>query len=118
MITFIRKKMKKIFYAILSVLLLASCASKDDVVYFNGINLADNITGIDTYMPVYHNNDELIIVVNAIDSEAAKPFNLTATSFNADINIARGQERLQTYIIDSEGEIDFPHHRAVVCGAG
>ncbi len=82
MITFIRKKMKKIFYTILSVLLLASCASKDDVVYFNGINLADNITGIDTYMPVYHNNDELIIVVNAIDAEAAKPFNLTAVAFS------------------------------------
>lgn len=108
MITFIRKKMKKIFFTILSVLLLASCASKDDVVYFNGINLADNITGIDTYMPVYHNNDELIIVVNAIDAEAAKPFNLSAVAFSDNLNFARGQERIQSYIVDSEGNIDFP----------
>jgi polysaccharide export outer membrane protein len=100
--------MKKIFYLLFAVLLLASCASKDDVVYFNGINLTDNITGIDTYMPVYHNNDELIIIVNAIDAEAARPFNLFAASFNNDISVARGQERLQTYIVDSEGNIDFP----------
>lgn len=100
--------MKKIVLLFSFVVLLFSCATKQDVVYFNGINPADNIVGIDSYMPTYHINDELLIVVNAIDAEAAKPFNLTSVAYNQDIGLARPMDRQQTYIIDSQGEIDFP----------
>jgi len=100
--------MKKIVFLLSFVVLLFSCATKQDVVYFNGINPADNIVGIDSYMPTYHIGDELLIVVNAIDAEAARPFNQTAVSYSEQLNFARGQERIQTYIVDSKGEIDFP----------
>ncbi len=100
--------MKKIIAFIVVLVLLASCASKDDVVYFNGINNSDNSVGLDSYSPTYHIDDELVIVVNAIDAEAAKPFNQSAISFSNDLLMARGQERIQTYIIDSEGNVDFP----------
>jgi len=100
--------MKNFIRLIAFLVLLASCASKDDVVYFNGINSSDNSVGLDSYSPTYHIDDELVIVVNAIDNEAAKPFNQTAISFTNDLLYARGQERIQTYIIDSEGNIDFP----------
>ncbi|MDZ7612595.1 MAG: hypothetical protein U5K51_01845 [Flavobacteriaceae bacterium] len=100
--------MKKFVLLFSFAVLLFSCATKQDVVYFNGINPADNIVGIDTYMPTYHINDELLIVVNAIDAEAAKPFNQTAVAYSENLSFARGQERIQTYIIDSQGEIDFP----------
>ena len=52
-----------------------SCATKDDVVYFNGTDSANNTIGLDSYSPTYHIDDELVIVVNALDAEAAKPFN-------------------------------------------
>lgn len=100
--------MKKIAVLLIIVFVLFSCATKQDVVYFNGINSSDNIVGIDSYMPTYHINDELIIVVNAIDAEAAKPFNLNAVAFSDNNNFARGQERIQSYIVDSNGDIDFP----------
>ncbi len=72
--------MKKI--AILSLLsvFLFSCASKDDVVYFNGMDSTNNTIGLDSYSPTYHIDDELVIIVNALDSEAARPFNKTSVS--------------------------------------
>ncbi len=51
--------MKKI--AILSLLsaFLFSCATKDDVVYFNGMDSTNNTIGLDSYSPTYHIDDEL-----------------------------------------------------------
>jgi polysaccharide export outer membrane protein len=100
--------MKNFITLIVFLVLLVSCASKDDVVYFNGINSSDNSVGLDSYLPTYHIDDELIIVVNAIDAEAARPFNQTAISYIDDIRMSEGRPRIQTYIIDSEGNIDFP----------
>lgn len=100
--------MKK--YVILVVLtgLLFSCASKNDVVYFNGMNSSDNSIGLASYSPTYHIDDELIIVVNALDAEAALPFNKTSVSVSTNIQDARGRERIQTYRIDPNGNINFP----------
>ncbi len=100
--------MIKYITTVLVVFLLFSCATKDDVVYFNGINSSDNSVGLDSYSPTYHIDDELVIVVNAIDAEAAKPFNQMAVSYMDDIRYAMGRERIQTYIIDHEGMVEMP----------
>ena len=100
--------MKKLFLSLLVLFMLFSCGTKEDVVYFNGVNNKDNIVGIDSYMPTYHIDDELVIVVNALDPEAARPFNLTNVSVSMDRLDGYGRERLQTYIVDPEGYIDFP----------
>jgi len=100
--------MKKIFALFFAISLLFSCASKEEVVYFNGMNSSDNSIGLDTYSPTYHVDDELVIIVNALDAEAAKPFNKVAVSVSADLVDARGRERLQTYRIDSDGNVNFP----------
>jgi len=100
--------MKKIITLILATILILSCASKEDVVYFNGIDGSDNSIGLDSYSPTYHVDDDLVIIVNALDPEAAKPFNKVAVSVSADLVDARGRERLQTYRIDSEGNVNFP----------
>jgi polysaccharide export outer membrane protein len=100
--------MKKITLFFIGLIVLTSCGTKEDVVYFNGIDSKDNIVGIDSYMPTYHVDDELLIVVNAIDSEAARPFNQTSVSYSDDIRMSYGRERIQSYIVDSDGNIDFP----------
>ncbi len=100
--------MKKFVPVLLLFLLLSSCGTKEDVVYFNGIGPKDNMIGIESYMPTYHIDDELIIVVNGVDPEAVKPFNLTAVAVSQNRLDGYGRERLQTYIIDPEGNIDFP----------
>ena len=100
--------MKKISIIILAIILITSCGTKEDVVYFNGIDSKDNIVGIESYSPTYHIDDELVIVVNALDPEAAKPFNKITVTVSQDIIDARGRERMLTYRINSEGYIDFP----------
>lgn len=100
--------MKKIITIIIFTILLASCGTKEDVVYFNGISGIDNSIGLDSYSPTYHIDDELVIVINALDAEAAKPFNQTAVTYADDMIDARGRERLQTYIVNSDGNINFP----------
>ncbi len=108
--------MKKI--AILSLLsaFLFSCATKDDVVYFNGMDSANNTIGLDSYSPTYHIDDELVIIVNALDAEAARPFNKTSVSvpitagggINNPALDAQGRNRIQTYRVDPDGNINFP----------
>ncbi len=100
--------MKKIITIIFATIFLVSCASKEDIVYFNGINSSDNIIGLESYSPTYHIEDELIIVVNALDPEAARPFNKVTVNVSQDMIDARGRERLLTYRVDSEGNINFP----------
>ena len=100
--------MKKIITLLVIIGLLSSCASKDDVVYFNGMSSADNSIGLDSYSPTYHIDDELVIVVNALDAEAARPFNKSSVSVTMDITDARGRERIQTYRIFPNGNINFP----------
>ena len=100
--------MKKIITLLVIIGLLSSCATKDDVVYFNGMSSADNSIGLDSYSPTYHIDDELIIVVNALDNEAAKPFNKTSVSMAQDLLDARGRERIQTYRVFPNGNINFP----------
>ena len=100
--------MKKTITLFLISIFLFSCASKDDVVYFNGVSSADNSIGLDSYSPTYHIDDELIIIVNALDAEAARPFNKTSVSISTDMLEARGRERVQTYRVDSEGNVNFP----------
>jgi len=100
--------MKKIVALLLFVGLMYSCATKEDVVYFNGMNSSDNSIGLDSYSPTYHVDDELVIIVNALDAEAARPFNKSSVSVSLDILDARGRERIQTYRVDPDGNVNFP----------
>ena len=100
--------MKKIITLLVIIGLLSSCASKDDVVYFNGMSSADNSIGLDSYSPTYHIDDELVIIVNALDAEAARPFNKSSVSVSTDLLDARGRERIQTYRVDPDGNVNFP----------
>jgi len=100
--------MKKIIALLLFIGLMYSCATKEDVVYFNGMNSSDNSIGLDSYSPTYHVDDELVIIVNALDAEAARPFNKSSVSVSLDILDARGRERIQTYRVDPDGNVNFP----------
>ena len=84
--------MKKIITLVVIIGLLSSCATKDDVVYFNGMSSADNSIGLDSYSPTYHVDDELVIIVNALDAEAARPFNKSSVSVSMDVMQAQGRE--------------------------
>ena len=102
--------MKQAFFLILlitSFLILNSCASKKDLVYFQGVDALE-LTNNLNYTPLLKADDKLSITVASLDNEAAIPFNLPVISYNATGNLAAGTPQLQTYLIAKDGSIDYP----------
>ncbi len=102
------KLTKKYFYLVLlSGIILSSCVSKKDITYFQ-FNEIDQSKVTNNYRTVFKPDDLLQITISAQDLEAAQPFNLPAVTFDAGTGRAIGQPIQQTYLIDSQGNIDFP----------
>jgi len=89
------------------VLLLASCGTRQDVVYFQDVDLMHVSKSKNNYSPPIKSDDMLTISVSALDQDAVKPFNLPVASF-MDGNGSIGREVLQNYLVDRNGNIDFP----------
>ncbi|WBL22037.1 polysaccharide biosynthesis/export family protein [Zunongwangia sp. HRR-M8] len=105
-------KSKFILY-IFCFLLLSSCVSREEMVYFQNI---DQLKG-DADNLIYNNleikpNDQLAITVSADEIEAAMPFNLpyVGNSLGGQPGEVRigGTPSLQKYLVNSHGEIQFP----------
>jgi polysaccharide export outer membrane protein len=90
--------------------LFFSCASKQNVVYYQNIDTLKNSQNTNSYEVKIQPDDLLMIIVSAEDPEAASPFNLKtySPSSNNRLDAARGQETVQSYLVDQNGEIDFP----------
>lgn len=95
---------------LLLVILLFSCASKKDVVYYQNIDGSKFNENTNSYEVKIQPDDLLLIIVSAEDPEIAVPFNLRTISIEntARPNIVTGQETNQTYLVDAKGMIDFP----------
>lgn len=101
--------MKKIFFFLFSILLF-SCASRKDVVYYQNIDSLGIQAKSNSYEVKIQPDDLLSIIVSAEDPEIAVPFNLRTVSIvtpNGQ-NRATGQETMQLYLVDANGTIDFP----------
>src|SRR5690606_4167562 len=84
----------------LMAVLLSSCATREQIVYLQGEQ--ENLEQAINYTPTLQSDDQLVITVSAMDPKAVSPFNL--------INEFPGQDptRRLTYLIDKNGEIDYP----------
>ena len=104
---------------ILFVLFLTSCRTTDNVSYFQNIDMleaaqinSDNAN----YQTKIKPDDQLSIFVTSIDPAAVAMFNLPLTSYQGlgDLNSGSSSTQvstapsLQTYLVDSKGDIDFP----------
>ncbi len=90
--------------------LFFSCASKKDIVYYqniDGINASQNIA---SYEVKIQPDDLLMIIVSAEDPEIAMPFNLSSAAVPNPSNLqaASGQQVMQFYLVDRNGNIEFP----------
>ncbi|HLT65524.1 MAG TPA: polysaccharide biosynthesis/export family protein [Flavobacterium sp.] len=100
------KKIKKIALC-LSILAMTSCASKKDVLYYSDIDVAELKENI--FNTEFQVDDLLMIVVTAQDPLAAQPFNVTTTFTVNPLNQAGGgQYQQHLYLVDSNGNIEFP----------
>lgn len=81
---------------------LTSCGSKKDIVYFQNAKDFETIVDTDTFTPRFKVNDIISIYVSALDLNAVKPFNLVKGSEQG------SNFEYVDYLIDIEGNIDFP----------
>lgn len=90
-----------------SIFLLTSCASKKKMIYFQGS--LENVEA-KNYTPVLMKDDLLSITVMGMDPEAVIPFNLPVTNnYNSNTGgYSQGTPTPQGYLIDADGNIDFP----------
>jgi len=100
----------KLVLPILSVFLLFSCASKKDVVYYQGIDGLDMTNKSASYEIVIQPDDLLMIIVSAEDPEIVAPFNLKSITIQSPgkLDSPAGQQTMQLYLVDANGFIDFP----------
>jgi polysaccharide export outer membrane protein len=95
----------------LSLLFLCfSCASKRNIVYYQNIDKTNIQNNANFYEIKIQPDDLLMIIVSAEDPEVAKPFNLSTVAVGNSnrLDLAAGQQTIQSYLVDSNGMIEFP----------
>ena len=104
------KKMKQLGYCLLVAFLLTACQSYKKVPYLQDTEVVLYSTQNEQlYDAKIMPKDLLTIVVSCTSPELAAPFNLTvATQNNMALNYATTQPVLQQYLVDNEGNINFP----------
>lgn len=95
------------FISVLILVIVSSCASRSDIVYFQNVDENNNSVSLNSYSPTIRPDDILTITVSALDQDAARPFNLPTVAFGTN-GIQLGQQRQETYLVDTNGNIDFP----------
>jgi polysaccharide export outer membrane protein len=101
------KYMKKFLLPMVALtvtLLLASCGSTKDIVYFQGVDDLDLSPSKGLYDARIFPKDMLMINVSTTDPEASKPFNINY-QHNMSNNV---NTQMYGYLVDNDGNINFP----------
>ena len=85
------------------IVLLTSCASRQDVVYFQDTGDFETLVNNNTFVSKFKVDDLVSIHVSSLNPEASIPFNL----FRG-LPGSGGQPEQVNYLVDQAGEIDFP----------
>jgi polysaccharide export outer membrane protein len=99
------KKMTRFFYAllILNIIFLSSCASKKEVVYFQDAGNFETLVDNKSFVQKFKVDDIVGIYISTLDALASAPFNLFRGAAEGGVR----PEQVD-YIVDKDGEIDFP----------
>jgi polysaccharide export outer membrane protein len=89
-------------FAVICITFLTSCASREDVVYFQNAKNFETIVDTDTFTPKFKINDIVSIHVSTFDLSAVEPFNLEKGGGDD------GRSQEIDYLIDEDGNIDYP----------
>ncbi len=95
------------FYFLALSLCFFGCSTRNRLVYFQ--SPTSESTANISYNPIIKNDDLLSILVIASDADAALPFNLPAVTGNGMMGgYTQGTPSIPGYLVDSNGDIDFP----------
>lgn len=84
------------------VLVLGSCGSRKDIVYFQDSRDFETLVADNGFEPKFKVDDVVSIYVSTLNPEASAPFNLMIGM------TAGGQAETLDYLVDKNGDIDFP----------
>ena len=105
-------KIRHILFIAVAGILLSGCTSYKKVPYMQDPETVNNYgKEIPLYDAKIMPKDLLSITVNTTDPLAAAPFNLTVqtnTTAAQNLQYTTSQEALQHYLVNNEGEINFP----------
>lgn len=101
------KNILKTLFISIGILSITSCVSKKDIIYFQNDEI-DQANVSNSYKTIIKPDDLLQITITALDTEAVRPFNLAAVTYSTSSNSAIGVAQQQSYLVDTNGEIDFP----------
>ena len=96
--------LKKVLSSFAILVLLASCASKKDILYYQDIKDSSQ-NAIKYVSNEIQINDILYIKIDALVSDSAKPFNMDMSA-NSAFNL--DAFKVQGYLVSQEGTIVFP----------
>lgn len=98
--------------ALVMTALLAGCGSSEKIAYLQGterMSAEEFAVATTLYDARIMPKDLLTVVVSTTDPEASKPFNLVMPTISQGITTsASSQGQLQTYLVDNNGQIEFP----------
>lgn len=99
------KKTSFLFTTILSILILFSCGSRKEIVYFQ--TQEELNTNFSQFVPRIQPNDQLAILISGSDPSAVAPFNQVST-----MTVNATQQNISpyhpTYTVNAEGYINMP----------
>jgi len=102
------KCFNKIFALIVITVAFFSCTSNKNIIYLQSNGEQPSKVQSATYEPALKSDDILMIVVSAENPEASAPYNMKLVSILDNSDVASSRERIQTYLIDKDGAIEFP----------
>ena len=102
-------KTKVYLLTIGAAIMLSACGSQKGVPYFQNSKEVDLSKSQYLYDARIMPKDQLTITVSATDDKAAAIFNMTVpTAYSTQARSTYSQPLLQTYLVDNEGNINFP----------
>ena len=100
------KKSKYLFFIVIICIYFSACTSSSRILYLQNAGMGPPIKDSLSYEPELQPDDLLSIIVSAQNPESVAPFNLPQIPGNYDIG--NNQNAIKTYLIDNEGDINFP----------
>lgn len=114
LVNYLNKHIKSVLVILIAALSL-SCATSKEIVYFQDEAISqDNQVSLHSAI-VYKPNDLLFISIGG-DKDAVAPFNLPAISYSTSSVSGNGELKMPTYLVDNNGNIEYPVLGTVTLG--
>src|SRR5690554_793349 len=98
---------KNLFFCALTFVII-SCTPVRDISYFQDASQSKSTLGHAEYEAQIKSNDLLSITVVSSEPAASRRYNLITPQIETTIGYTQGQPLLQSYLVDGEGNINFP----------